>query len=97
MTSIVITPFEPEHTEELKGFIHNELDNADFDGEDMPSCIEVIDVRRLQQINALFRDAFQRIADTLRDHPDADKGMTRVHYALMQAKNALNNATQETT
>ena len=90
MTSIVITPFDPEHAEELKAFIENEIDNAGFEGEDMPSAIYIEDVTALkQQRDRLLADLL-RIADTLRDHPDANKGNTRVHFALMKAQGAIN-------
>lgn len=48
MTSIVITPFDNEHAAEYKSFIENEIENADFEV-DMPACIELLDVRELQQ------------------------------------------------
>jgi hypothetical protein len=95
MTSIVITPFNDEHAEELMGFIRNELDNADFEGEDMPAYISLQEVNRNNVQRELFREALQQIETTLRDHPDADRGNSRVHYALMQAKNALNPTTKE--
>ena len=95
MTSIVITPFNDEHAEELMGFIRNELDNADFEGEDMPAYISLQEVNRNNVQRELFREALQQIETTLRDHPDADRGNSRVHYALMQAKNALNTTTKE--
>jgi len=41
MTSIVITPFDPEHAPELASFIENELDNADFHNMDMPCAITI--------------------------------------------------------
>jgi hypothetical protein len=95
MTSIVITPFNDEHAEELMGFIRNELDNADFEGEDMPAYISLQEVNRNNVQRELFREALQQIETTLRDHPDADRGNSRVHYALMQANNALNPTTKE--
>jgi hypothetical protein len=61
MTSIVITPFDPDHAEELKAFIENEIDNADFDGEDMPSSVCIEDVAALKR----QRDSFKAALDTL--------------------------------
>ena len=48
MTSIVITPFDSEHAAELRDFIWNELENADFDGATMPAGIELVDVQALK-------------------------------------------------
>lgn len=66
MTSIVITPFNDEHAEELMGFIQNELDNADFEGEDMPAAIRLQDVDHelhlLTWKNKLMLDALDTIA-----------------------------------
>lgn len=66
MTSIVITPFNDEHAAELMGFIQNELDNADFDGEDMPASIKLQDVdadlRQLQWANSQMLDLLETIA-----------------------------------
>jgi len=61
MTSIVITPFDPEHAEELKAFIENEIDNADFEGEDMPSFIRIEDVTAIKQ----HRDRLYAALDNL--------------------------------
>jgi hypothetical protein len=78
MTSIVITPFDPEHAEELKAFIENEIANADFEGEDMPSFIRIEDVTELKRqrdelralchsaLLALSEDDFPNLRDNLR-------------------------------
>jgi hypothetical protein len=78
MTSIVITPFDPDHAEELKAFIENEIDNADFDGEDMPSSIRIEDVTTTKQerdrlhalchraLLALSEDDFPALREELR-------------------------------
>lgn len=63
MTSIVITPFDPDHAEELAGFIENELDNADFEGELMPSLICIEDVTAIKrQRDSLLIEARAMIA-----------------------------------
>jgi len=56
MTSIVITPFDSEHAEELSSFIKNELDNADFEGEEMPSSVHIEDVAALKRQRDLLLD-----------------------------------------
>ena len=48
MTSIVITPFDPEHTEELKGFLWNVLDRTDF-AECMPPSVRIEDVDAIKR------------------------------------------------
>lgn len=88
MTSIVITPLDPEHAEELKAFIENEIDNADFEGGDMPSMIRIEDVTAIKQQRDRLLADLRSIADTLRDHPDVNTRSTRVQYAFMRAKGA---------
>jgi hypothetical protein len=86
MTSIVITPFDPEHAEELKAFIENELDNADFEGEDMPSFIRIEDVALIKHqrdkllqlcqlsLQALHEDDFPALREELRQQIAQTKG-----------------------
>jgi len=95
MTSIVITPFDPDHAEELKCFIENELDNADFEGELMPSCVETIDVRQLQQINANLLAALTRLANEVPSHIKLDvmKSFALV-TAHAEAWKAIHQATE---
>lgn len=50
MASIVITPFDREHASELYAFVHKVLEKAAFN-EEMPACIERLEVRSLQQVN----------------------------------------------
>jgi hypothetical protein len=74
MTSIVITPFNDEHAEELMGFIRNELDNADFEGEDMPAHISLQDVVNDNLRAALVVSAARALVDALdRELPHAAK------------------------
>lgn len=68
MTSIVITPLDPDHAEELKAFIENELDNADFEGEDMPSMIRIEDVTAIKR----QRDRLLAAIHGLLNMPDYD-------------------------
>jgi hypothetical protein len=85
MTSIVITPFDSEHTEELKEFLWKVIERADF-ADCMPPSVRLVDVQALEaQRDRLLAD-LRSIADTLRDHPDVNTGSTRVHYAFMKAK-----------
>ena len=66
MTSIVITPFNDEHAKELMAFISNEIDNADFEGEDMPASIKLQDVDHelhlLTWKNKLMLDVLETLA-----------------------------------
>lgn len=60
MTSIVITPFDPEHTEELKEFLWNVIEEADFTV-CMPPSIRLEDVDAIKR----QRDRFKSALDAL--------------------------------
>lgn len=83
MTSIVITPFNDEHAEELMGFIQNELDNADFDGVDMPAAISLQDVNRNNMQGALVMASARSLLAAL----DRELPPTAQHYAAGERYN----------
>lgn len=60
VTSIVITPFDTEHTEELKEFLWRVIDRADF-AECMPPSVCIEDVAALKR----QRDSFKAALDNL--------------------------------
>lgn len=83
MTAIVITPFDSEHAEELKGYIENELDNADFNW-DMPASVELVDVEALRQDREVL---FAALADLVADSIERDPQLW--HEAKRKAKQLL--------
>lgn len=91
MTSIVITPFDPDHAEELMAFIENELNNADFEGEDMPSLIRIEDVAALSR----QRDRLLAALHLIEVDKDGDGFICR--EAMEQVRQAINAATSENT
>lgn len=97
MTSIVITPFDPDHAEELRAFIENEIDNADFDGEDMPSSVCIEDVAALKRQRDSFKAALDALLRTTIDSMLAE-GYTLTdeqHTAYAMALAAFANADKE--
>lgn len=91
MTSIVITPFDSEHTEELKEFIWSVIEGANF-ADCMPPSVRLVDVQALEAQRDALLAAMERIADTLRDHPEVNTGNARVHFAYQKAIGAINTA-----
>lgn len=89
MTSIVITPFDPDHAEELMAFIENELDNADFEGEDMPSLIRIMDVTALSR----QRDRLLAALNLIQTDKDGDGFICR--EAMQEVREAIDASTQE--
>lgn len=95
MTSIVITPFDPEHAEELKGFIENEIANAEFEGEDMPSFIRIEDVTAIKQQRDSLLTALRAVLD-MPDYDGTQLTSQRRLAAKRMAQHAIRIATQET-
>jgi hypothetical protein len=60
MTSIVITPFDSEHTEELKDFLWKVIEQADF-AECMPPSVRLVDVRTLEAERKLLINAMREL------------------------------------
>lgn len=91
MTSIVITPFYDEHAEELMGFIRNEMDNADFEGEDMSASIRLQDVdyelHLLAWKNKLMLDVLETVASGNTD-PDRMVELAREALTTLQGETA---------
>jgi len=82
MTSIVIRPFDSEHAEELSSFITNVLDNADFEGEEMPSSVHIEDVAALKRERDLLLDAARcALADLEGIVPEFEPSGDRRHPA----------------
>lgn len=84
MTSIVITPFDPEHAEELKAFIENELDNADFEGEDVPSSVRLVDVQALEAERNELLAALKNMVS-----PSVERDPMLWHHAKLKASSLV--------
>lgn len=84
MTSIVITPFDSEHAEEYKGFIENELDNADFTV-DMPASVELLDLRELRQQRDQLLASVKELLPCIDPNRDWDEGK-RARAAVKRAE-----------
>jgi hypothetical protein len=90
MTSIVITPFDSEHTEELKEFLWKVIDRADF-AECMPPSVCIEDVAALKRQRDRLLLALKEIADDYEDRFDMHDPSTNpgIKYVIKQARDAI--------
>lgn len=84
MTSIVITPFDPEHTEELKEFLWKVLDRADF-AECMPPSVRLVDMQSLEAERKELLAALENMVT-----PSVERDPMLWHHAKLKARNLVN-------
>lgn len=84
MTSVVITPFDSEHTGELKDFLWKAIDRADFT-ECMPPSMRLVDVQRLEaERNELLAALTNMVTDSVERDP------MLWHHAKLKARKLVN-------
>lgn len=93
MTSIVITPFDSEHTEELKEFLWKVIDRADFN-DVMPPSVRLVDVQALE---AEHKQLLAALEDLLTmPEPDGTRDMAMVRVKAKHRARDLIKAIKET-
>ena len=88
MTSIVITPFDSEHTEELKEFLWKVIDRADFN-DVMPPSVRLVDVQALEAERKELLAALKNMVT-----PSVERDPMLWHHAKVKAMQLVQQLTE---
>jgi len=89
MTSIVITPFDSEHTEELKDFLWKVIEQADF-ADCMPPSVRLVDVQTLEAERNELLAALKNMTT-----PSVERDPMLWHHAKAKATQLVKQLTED--